>query len=235
MRATLLVHVVAGGLGLLTGFVALYAAKGAGLHRRSGLLFTVTMLAMCASGLAMTLGRGIALAVNVPAATITAYLVLTGLATVRAPAAGLRCLERAGMLVALAVGVTCLAFGAQALASATGRAYGMPAFPFLLFGVLGLLGAVGDARMLRAGRPAGARRLARHLWRMSTALLIAAMSFFLGQADELPAALRIPALLATPVLAVLVTMTYWLWRVRWPRSVRGLRGVARVGAPSAAG
>ena len=31
----LLVHIVAGGLGLLSGYVALSAAKGATLHRKS--------------------------------------------------------------------------------------------------------------------------------------------------------------------------------------------------------
>jgi hypothetical protein len=38
----------------------------------------------------------------------------------------------------------------------------------------------------------------------------------------LPEPLLKPALLALPVLAVLVIMFYWLWRVRIRRSVRGL-------------
>ena len=71
----------------------------------------------------------------------------------------------------------------------------------------------------------GARRLARHLWRMCFALFIAAASFFLGQADEFPEPLRIPALLALPVLAVLLAMLYWLWRVRIRRTYRGMLGV----------
>jgi len=39
----------------------------------------------------------------------------------------------------------------------------------------------------------------------------------------MPPAMRIPALLAIPVLIVLVAMVYWLWRVRFRRSFRGLR------------
>ena len=39
MRLILLVHILAGGLGLITGYVALYAAKGASLHRNC-LLYT---------------------------------------------------------------------------------------------------------------------------------------------------------------------------------------------------
>ena len=60
---------------------------------------------------------------------------------------------------------------------------------------------------------------------MCFALFIAAASFFLGQADEFPELLRIPALLALPVLAVLLAMLYWLWRVRIRRTYRGMLSV----------
>jgi hypothetical protein len=80
-------------------------------------------------------------------------------------------------------------------------------------------------RVMLSGALTGASRLARHLWRMSFALFIAALSFFIGQAKVIPGPIRIPALLALPVLAVLVTMVYWLWRVRVGRAVRGLVGV----------
>jgi hypothetical protein len=65
---------------------------------------------------------------------------------------------------------------------------------------------------------------------MCFALFIAAMSFFIGQSDEFPKAMRVMPVLALPVLAVLVTMIYWLWRVRIRRS---LRGIVRVGTPAA--
>ena len=55
--------------------------------------------------------------------------------------------------------------------------------------------------------------------------LIAALSFFIGQAKVFPEPIRIRPLLALPVLVVLVTMFYWLWRVRIRRSLRGLVGV----------
>ena len=106
----------------------------------------------------------------------------------------------------------------------------MPAFPFVMFGVVAVLGTVGDVRVLRSGALRGSPRIARHLWRMSFALFIAALSFFIGQSDELPASLRIMPLLALPVLAVLVTMLYWLWRVRIRRSLRGVTVVPAAGA-----
>lgn len=217
MRLTLLLHIIAGGLGLVSGYIALYSSKGAALHRRSGMVFVYTMLIMCTGGLVIAAGQGVAPAINIPAALLTAYLVITALITVRPPFPGRRWLDVGAMLVALAVGLTSLMFGFEAIANG-GRRNGMPAFPFFLFGVVGVLASALDLRMIRAGALQGAPRLARHLWRMSFALFIAAMSFFLGQADTLPKALRIPPLLALPVLAVIVTMFYWLWRVRVRRT-----------------
>ena len=158
---------------------------------------------------------------------LTAYLLVTALTTVRPPFAGSQWVDAGAMLVALAVGLTSLAFGFEALASG-GERNGIPAFPFFMFGVVGVVASVGDVRVIRSGALAGAPRIARHLWRMSFALFIAALSFFLGQAKVIPKPIRIPGLLALPVLAVLVTMLYWLWRVRIRRS---LRGIVRISAP----
>ena len=223
MRLTLLVHILAGGLGLVLGAVALWATKGARLHRKSGRLFVYAMFTMAVSGAgiaAVQASEG-----SMIAGLLTAYLVVTALATVRPPAAGSRRLDVGAMLVALVLGLTSLAFGFEALASGAGHRDEIPAAIFFKFGVVALLASGGDSRMIRSGDLRGARRLARHLWRMCFALYIAASSFFLGQADEFPEALRIPVLLALPVLAVLVTMVYWLWRVRIRQSVRGLVGV----------
>ncbi len=218
---TLLVHILAGALALGFGYVALYAAKGATLHRKSGMLFVYAMLTMAALGTVIAAGRSVAPAVNIPAASLTAYLVITALTTVRPPFAASRWLNPGGMLVALALGLTNLTFGFEALANG-GKRHGIPAFPFLMFGVVALLASTGDFRMIRAGRLRGAPRIARHLWRMCFALLIAALSFFLGQAKVFPKPIRIIPLLMIPVLAVLVTMLYWLWRVRIRRKLRGI-------------
>lgn len=231
MKLIYLIHILAGGLGLAAGYLALFSAKGAPLHRRSGMLFAYAMLAMCAGGTLIALVRGVAPAINVPASLLTSYLVITSLLTLRPPAARSRRVDLVLMLLALAVGLVMLTFAFEALASPDGTKHGMPPFPFFMFGVVGTLASALDVRMIRAGGLQGSSRLARHLWRMSFALFIAAMSFFLGQADVFPEALRIPPLLALPVLAVLVTMFYWLWRVRARRSARGL---VVAGAPEAA-
>jgi uncharacterized membrane protein len=222
------IHVLAAGLALVSGAVALYAAKGGRLHRKSGMLFVYAMLTttLCAAVLAV---GGAWAAVNIPAALLTAYLVITALTTVRPPAAGSRWLDLGLMLVALVLGLTTLTFGFEALA-AGGQRNGIPAFAFLMFGVVGLLGSVGDLRVMRSGALRGAPRLARHLWRMCWALWIATSSFFLGPrarvAKIIPEPLLVPALLPLPVLLVLAAMLYWLWRVRIKRSYRGIVGVS---------
>ena len=213
MRLSLVVHIVGGSLGILSGFVALSASKGRTLHRRSGTLFVWAMLAMCLSGTLIAVVRGVAPAINVPAGLLTSCLVVTALTTVRAPTRHARPLLVGTMLLSFGVGAACLALGSATLAGVVGKRDAR-IIPFVMFGAVGLLAAAGDLRVLRAGPPRGAARLARHLWRMTFALFIAALSFFIGQAKVIPAPVRIPGLLALPVLAVLVIMLYWLWRVR---------------------
>jgi uncharacterized membrane protein len=221
LRLTYAVHILAGILVVLSGYVALFVTKGARLHRKSGMVFVAAMLTTAVFGMTIALVRGVAPAINVPAASLASYLVITSLATVRPLSAGSRWLNIGGLLVAAAVTLASLTFALEAFANG-GTRNGMPAFPFVMFGVVGLLASVGDVRMLRSGTLTGSPRLARHLWRMSFALFIASLLFFIGQAKVFPEPIRIPGLLALPVLGVLLTMFYWLWRVRVRRSLRGL-------------
>lgn len=217
MGMTLLIHIAAGGLGLVSGALALAAPKGAGLHRRSGMAFVYSMLTMSLLGAGIAAAQGTK--ISVIAGLLTAYLVFTALTTVRPPNPFSRRLDVAALLLALAVGASGVGIGLQALAEG-GRSRSWAAM-FLVFGGVALLGAAGDFRRLRSGEMRGAKRLGRHLWRMCFALLLAAVSFFLGQADEFPKALQIPGLLATPPVAVVVVMLYWLWKVRRPGRGRG--------------
>lgn len=225
MRVDLIVHIVAGAVGILAGYVALSTVKGATVHRKSGTVFVYAMITMALMGSTMAVIRNVAPGANTPVGLLTAYLVITGLTTVRPSSSGSRWQEPALMLVVLAVSVTLVTFGIEAITSPKGKLYGMPSFPFFVFAAIGVLAAAGDFRLIRSGGVRtirGAPRLARHLWRMSTALLIAAFSFFLGQAKVIPKPIRIFPLLAIPPLVVLAALLYWLWRVRWRRSLRGI-------------
>src|SRR6187402_194548 len=100
-------HVLAGTIGIVAGFIALYSVKGLKLHRKSGMVFVCVMLVMSLSGVVMAFGHT-GTALNVPAGLVTAYLVITALATVRPPAAGLRRLDRAAMVAAFTIGAGAL-------------------------------------------------------------------------------------------------------------------------------
>lgn len=204
-------HVLGGAIAIVAGLVALYALKGAKLHRKSGTIFVYAMLVMSLSGAVMAVGRQGA-AMNIPAGLVTAYLVITSLLTVHRPTARSRRVERGAMVAAFVFGLVSIV---AALVSA-GRGNTGFVFPLLMFAVLALSAGVGDRRMLRAGRLQGAARLKRHLWRMCVALFIASGSFFLGPVRRIPEPLRIPALRLIPFV-VLVTMMYWLWRYRRKR------------------
>jgi len=219
VRPDLLVHITAGAVGILSGYVALSVVKGARPHRRSGMVFVYAMTTMALMGTTIAFARDVAPWANGPVGLLTAYLVITGLTTVRQPSVERsRQLDVGLLLLVATVTVTLFTFGVRVLASPTGKLYGMPAFPFLIFAGIGLLATAGDLRLIHAGGVRtirGAPRLARHLWRMCTALLIAAFSFFLGQAKVIPKPIRIVPLLLVPPLIVLGALLYWLWRVRF--------------------
>lgn len=214
------IHITAGLLAIAAGAVALYAAKGASVHRRSGLVFAIAMITMTSSAVVMATffspNR-----VNIVAGLLTFYLVCTGLLTVRRPVEDSRRWLLALLLLALGVSAYAFALGFEAT-SGNGRVDQVPAPPLFLFGIVGLIGGVSDLRLLAARGIAGTRRIARHLWRMTFAMWIATASFFLGQMRHFPLPMRKPGLLAIPVVLVLVLMAYWLVRVR----VKGRKRVA---------
>lgn len=222
-----LIHIIAGLMSLIAGALALYAAKGSPLHKRAGLAFVAAMLTMTTSAVIMAAFLR-PNAVNVVAGTLAFYLVTTSLLVVRRTIAQARALTIGLMLMGLAASVFAFALGSDALHSAHGGADGIPAPPLFLFAAVGLLGVIGDLRVLMAGSIQGAQRIARHLWRMTFALWMATASFFLGQAKFFPAPLRKLPLLATPVLVVLVLLFYWLGKVLIKRR-RGVGMAARIG------
>jgi hypothetical protein len=75
--------------------------------------------------------------------------------------------------------------------------------------------------MLAHGGISGRPRIVRHLWRMCVGLFIATGSFFLGQPQVFPAALRGSIYLIIPAILPLPLMVFWLVRVRFKNAYRG--------------
>jgi uncharacterized membrane protein len=207
-------HILAGALALLAGATAMLAAKGGNAHRRAGLLFVATMLVMGSSGAWMAAIKPVR--ISVVAGLLVVYLVSTSWLTVRADIntsrrarLALMALTGLGLLVA-ALGVY---YASLAWLQPTRRLDAYPAPIYLAFGGLAAVGALLDMRLLRAGCIAGKHRLARHLWRMELAMYLATSAFFLGQAKLFPESVRQhTALLAAPVLLVVIHLVYWLWK-----------------------
>ncbi len=205
------IHIVAGALALLAGATAMLAAKGAWLHRKAGLIFVCAMLLMGSTGALIAASRPVR--ISVVAGLLVVYLVATALLTVKRslPEGRLLLLALAG-LGAVVAGLGCY-YGSLGLQHPKGTLDGYPAPLYFAFGGFALLGALLDLRLLRAGSIQGKHRLARHLWRMDLAMYFATSAFFLGQAKLFPAVLRQnTALLAVPVLLVLLHLAYWLWK-----------------------
>jgi hypothetical protein len=207
----LALHIAGGTVGITGGAVAFAARKGGGPHRFAGLAFVGGMLTMSA------IGTVTSVFLPQPTSTIagvfTVYLVLTGWMTMRRAAAPTGVFEAALAFVGLAAAVGDLSLGLIAQTSAKGLIDGYPPQPEYVFAAVAALAAGLDLSLLRRQPLARAHRLARHLWRMGVALLIAAASLFLGQPQVFPAPLRHGPFLALPVLAVLALTLFWLARV----------------------
>jgi uncharacterized membrane protein len=209
----LLFHISCAVVGLLSGAMAMILRKGSGRHGAAGTVFFVSMLFMTSSAawIASVFSPN---ALNVVVSLLTFYLVSTGWWTAKRRAGGTHVFDLAAMLFVLGVGIAGVTFGFEAANSATRTKDFMPAPIYFVFGSIALLCAVADLRMIVRGGITGGRRVARHLWRMGLALFIATMSLYPGQAKLFSKALRDTNLLFIPMLLLVVSMIFWLFRVR---------------------
>jgi hypothetical protein len=208
----LIAHITGGGVGLLSGAVALLSRKGARLHRTTGNVFFVAMLIMSAIG--GSVAPLLPQRSSVVPAILTFYLVATGWMTVRRKEGGIGLFELGALLVALGAAATGVMFGLQAVNSPTGLLDGQDPSTYYVFAAIVAFAAAMDVGVIWRGGVSGAQRIARHVWRMCVALLIAAISFFLGQQQVFPASLRDSPILFAPEIAILGLMIFWLLRVR---------------------
>jgi hypothetical protein len=214
MRSPLLsLHIIAGTLGMLSGFVAVFLLKGSRRHGFAGNIFVVSMLILSASGTYLAFVKS--QPGNVLGGALTFYLVATAWFTARRKDAEIGILDWGALLIVFAVAAFNLTYGFEAMASADGMKYGYSAGPYFFLGTVAVLATVGDVRMLARGGVSGAQRIARHLWRMCFALFIAASSIFLARQQIFPAFLRQTGALFFLSFLPLLLMIFWMVRVRF--------------------
>jgi hypothetical protein len=93
--------------------------------------------------------------------------------------------------------------------------------PIFALSGLCLLAGLLDLHVVLRRKLSPVQRISRHLWRMCFAFFIATGSFFLGQQDVMPLAVRGSPILFVLAFAPLAAMAFWLVRVRIGKRFRG--------------
>lgn len=210
----LVTHITGGTVGILSGAVALATRKGDTWHRAAGNIFFVAMSAMAAvgAGVAPFLDEG--QRPNTVAGLMALYMIVTAWIAGKRERIGAGPAEVAGFVIGTLIAAAGATFAIQGANDPSGTVDGSPPQAFIAFMIIGTIAALSDLKVILAGGLSGAGRIARHLWRMCTALFIATGSFFLGQQKFLPEEIRGTLLQFAPVLLPLILMLFWLARVR---------------------
>lgn len=224
LDALLWAHIAAGIGSIPLGTVAVAARKGGRLHGRAGTLFFGSMLVL-----------GVTAAILEPfreptpgsplVGVFVCYFILTSWVTARRRDGTTGWFEMAACATALGLAVVMTAAGITGVGTPAG------AGPVFILAAILLLAGLLDLNAVLRRRLTAAQRIARHLWRMCFAFFVATGSFFLGQQDVLPAAVRGSPLLFLLAFAPLAIMAFWLVRLRFGKALARL--ILRLHTPQA--
>ena len=227
----LLVHICGGTVGLLSGAAAMSFRKGSPRHVLAGRVFVASMLVMAAGAACLGITRH--QPSNVGGGIFTFYLILTAWLTARQADGETSKLDWAALLIPLTLGILTWMNGLSVLRSGASSQAGVPVGMTFFMGSVMLLAAAGDVRMLMRRGVLGAKRIARHLWRMCFGLFIASGSFFLGPSNRplrllsnvglgqhLPKALFSMGLYLVLTILPLVLLIFWLLRLRFSNAYK---------------
>ena len=228
---TLLIHILGGTVGLVSGAAAMVFRKGSPRHVLAGRTFVVSMLTMGAA--ATYLGVVKHQPGNVGGGIFTFYLILTAWLTARHKDGEASKLDWVALLIPLALGTLSWVNGIGVVRSGASSQAGVPVGMIFFLGSVQLLAAAGDVRMLASGGVLGAKRIPRHLWRMCFGLFIASGSFFFGPSNRplrllsnvglgshLPRVLFSTGLYLFLTILPLVLLIFWLLRVRFSNAYK---------------
>jgi uncharacterized membrane protein len=224
MRLPLLVlHITAGIVGLLSGAAAMSFRKGSRGHRAAGNVFVVAMLTMGACGSTLALMKH--QMNNVFGGLLTVYMITTAWLAGHRRDGETSVFDWGALVFGLAIGASLVTLGVLVANGQAAPQAGVPLGMYFFMGTIPLLAAVGDIRMLMRGGISGTPRIARHLWRMCFGLFIATGSFFLGQQQVFPTAIRKQYILTPLAILPLILLIYWMIRVRIGKRGIGVYGV----------
>lgn len=214
-------HILAGGVALIAGVMALCVRKGGRVHRLAGDGFVVAMLAMAISAGVLGVIRP-GQTINIFIAGLTLYLVATAWLAAKRGEKVAGAPEIIALVVAL---LLCAPFALIDFQIVSGVTLFRSAFkiegPILialcLFSAIMATAAIGDLRVVLGRGVSGIARVTRHLWRMCFALALTFGSAFTnGFARLLPGPYHVPPVFFLPQLLMLLVLIYWVVRVRFP-------------------
>src|SRR5580704_12740885 len=228
----LIAHIFGGSLGLLSGTAAICFRKGSPRHVLAGRVFVASMLMMAVG--AVYLGIVKHQPSNVGGGIFTFYLIGTAWLTAKRRDGETGRLDWAALLIPLTLGTLTWLNGIDVVRSGASSQDGVPVGMTFFMGSVMLLAAAGDVRMLVRGGVLGAKRIARHLWRMCFGLFIAAGSFFMGPSNRplrllssvglgkhLPPVLFSTSLYLILTILPLLLLIFWLIRIRFTNAYNG--------------
>src|SRR5687767_2448283 len=209
------IHIAGGLVALVAGTLAVAARKGGVMHASAGTWFFGSMLLL-----------GVTAAILEPfrsppgspiGGVLICYFVATSWMAARRRDGTTGRFEIVACVVALALGAALVWGGLTGATTPAGEG------PVFALGAICLVAGLLDLNVVLRRKLSAVQRISRHLWRMCFAFFIATGSFFLGQQDLLPIALRGSPILFVLALAPIALMLFWLVRVRFSRMISGLK------------
>ena len=227
----LIAHICAGTIGLLSGTAAMSFRKGSPRHVLAGKVFVASMLTMAVAAVYLAIVKH--QPNNIGGGILTFYLIGTAWLTARRRDGETSRFDWIAFFIPLVLGILTWMTGIKIVRSGASSQDGVPVGMTFFMGSVMLLAAAGDLRMLLRGGIFGAKRIARHLWRMCFGLFIAAGSFFLGPTNRplrllsavglrqyLPQALFTTMLYSILSVLPLILLIFWLVRVRFSNAYK---------------
>ncbi|WDE05041.1 hypothetical protein SG34_027700 [Thalassomonas viridans] len=212
-----LIHFLAGSVGILAGFMVFALPKYSPSHKVAGKTFLIAMLVLGLTSIYVAYIRTIFLSlIN---GIFICYLVASSWMAIKRKPGSTGYFEQVALAVVAVVAIMYFIFGMQAANSETGKLHGFASPVFYFFGCIATFAAALDMRMIYCGGVHGKQRIIRHVWRMCFTMFMATAAFFLGQAKLFPDAVRTIELLAIPVVLVILLSGYWLVRIGFTKFI----------------
>ena len=205
------IHAFFGGLGLITGFISAAVKKGGLLHRRTGKIFSYSMVISSLISLVVARMPGHENLFLFLIGVFTLYMVLAGnraltfKSNVKLKATRADIFLSATMLL---ISVIMIALGILGMMQGAGNS-----ILYIFFGAFGILLTVGDFRTFRSFAKNKDARLRSHLGRMLGALIASTTAFMIAGLNVGTLAVwMLPTIIGT------IYIVYWSRKLRMGKS-----------------